>query len=139
MNLKQRVAFNNGCGCGKTQERGSACDTRKVKSIARVGDDVIIAFDDCTYIAAPYEVVNTVSMCGVVVAPPADNNGSDTGSDKPSDNSSEERPDEHSNSAEGHVPIYTIGGEQIGEIVPPKEQPVEDIDPHEPIIDMDEL
>lgn len=110
MNLKQRVSFNNGCGCGKTQERGSACDTRKVKSIARVGDDVIIAFDDCTYISAPYEVVNTVSMCGGSATPPTEDNGSA----------------ERSHSTEGHVPVYTIGGEQIGEIVPPK-QPTQDI------------
>lgn len=124
MNLKQRVAFNNGCGCNNAQSSVNVCDTRKVKSISRVGDEVIIAFDDCTYIAAPYEVVNTVSMCGVVVAPPAENNNA--GGDTPKDNTSDEKKDEHSHDTDGHVPVYTIGGEQIGEIVPPK-QPTQGI------------
>lgn len=48
------------CGCKGT---GSVCDPRKVKSISKVGDQAIIAFDDCSYISAPAELFDTKSIC----------------------------------------------------------------------------
>lgn len=48
------------CGCKGT---GSVCDSRKVKLISKVGDQAIIAFDDCSYISAPAELFDTKSIC----------------------------------------------------------------------------
>lgn len=63
MNLGYKTTHtssDNGCGC--KNQGGNVCDTRKVKSISRVGSKAIIAFDDCTYIAAPFDVVDMPSV-----------------------------------------------------------------------------
>lgn len=49
------------CGCGGPSN-GSACDPRRIKSISRVGDNAIVAFDDCTYMEAPVAVVDPKSF-----------------------------------------------------------------------------
>lgn len=46
-----------GCGGGSTATQ-SVCETRRIKSISRVKDEVIIAFDDCSYMRAPVDVVD---------------------------------------------------------------------------------
>lgn len=55
MRLGNRQNGDQGCGCGGPR---NACDTHRVVSIVRDGDDVIIAFNDCTFIKATYSVVN---------------------------------------------------------------------------------
>lgn len=62
MNLGYKTVHTSsgGCGCGNTG--GSVCDPRKVKSISKVGDQAIIAFDDCTYIATPFSNVDMASV-----------------------------------------------------------------------------
>lgn len=59
------------CGCANNSG-GSVCDPRKVKSISRVGDNAIIAFEDCTYIAAPMEVVDVSISNPTLVGVPQD-------------------------------------------------------------------
>lgn len=68
MNLKRnpfhKSSAGRSCGCGTCNDgmRVGACDARTVKSISRVGDQAIIAFDDCTYIAAPFNIVDMPSV-----------------------------------------------------------------------------
>lgn len=83
------------CGCSGSSG-GSSCDHRKVKSVSRVGDNVIIAFDDCTYISAPFSVVDVAGFC------------QKTDGTTPIDNPSSQRSD--------HEPLYSLGGVVVGEI-----------------------
>lgn len=64
MNLGYKTTHTGTTSCGCGNKGGSVCDPRNVKSISRVGENVIIAFDDCTYIAAPITVLDTASLCG---------------------------------------------------------------------------
>ena len=46
------------CGCTKPEETGNRCSLRKIKSIAKSGDYVIVTFDDCTFLKASFNVVD---------------------------------------------------------------------------------
>lgn len=46
------------CGCTKPEEIGNRCSLRKIKSIAKSGDYVIVTFDDCTFLKASFNVVD---------------------------------------------------------------------------------
>lgn len=46
------------CGCPRPVAAGSHCDLRKVTSVVKSGDNVIIAFDDCTFAKANFKVVD---------------------------------------------------------------------------------
>lgn len=46
------------CGCTKPEETGNRCPLRKIKSIAKSGDYVIVTFDDCTFLKASFNVVD---------------------------------------------------------------------------------
>lgn len=46
------------CGCTKPEETGNRCSLRKIKSIAKLGDYVIVTFDDCTFLKASFNVVD---------------------------------------------------------------------------------
>lgn len=46
------------CGCTQPVVTGSHCDLRKIKSIAKSGDYVIVTFDDCTFMKASFNVVD---------------------------------------------------------------------------------
>lgn len=46
------------CGCTKPEEKGNRCPLRKIKSIAKSGDYVIVTFDDCTFLKASFNVVD---------------------------------------------------------------------------------
>lgn len=46
------------CGCTKSEETGNRCPLRKIKSIAKSGDYVIVTFDDCTFLKASFNVVD---------------------------------------------------------------------------------
>ena len=46
------------CGCTKPEENGNRCPLRKIKSIAKSGDYVIVTFDDCTFLKASFNVVD---------------------------------------------------------------------------------
>lgn len=46
------------CGCIKPEEKGNRCSLRKIKSIAKSGDYVIVTFDDCTFLKASFNVVD---------------------------------------------------------------------------------
>lgn len=46
------------CGCPRPVAAGSHCDLRKVTSVVKSGDTVIIAFDDCTFAKANFKVVD---------------------------------------------------------------------------------
>jgi hypothetical protein len=46
------------CGCTKPEEAGNRCPLRKIKSIAKSGDYVIVTFDDCTFLKASFNVVD---------------------------------------------------------------------------------
>lgn len=46
------------CGCTKPEENGNRCSLRKIKSIAKSGDYVIVTFDDCTFLKASFNVVD---------------------------------------------------------------------------------
>lgn len=46
------------CGCPRPVVAGSHCDLRKVTSVVKSGDNVIIAFDDCTFAKANFKVVD---------------------------------------------------------------------------------
>lgn len=46
------------CGCIKPEETGNRCPLRKIKSIAKSGDYVIVTFDDCTFLKASFNVVD---------------------------------------------------------------------------------
>lgn len=46
------------CGCTKPEETGNHCHLRKIKSIAKSGDYVIVTFDDCTFLKASFNVVD---------------------------------------------------------------------------------
>jgi len=43
------------CGGHKS---ANVCDPRKIKSIVKSGDNVLIVLDDCTYLEAPFDVVD---------------------------------------------------------------------------------
>ena len=45
-------------GCTKPEETGNRCPLRKIKSIAKSGDYVIVTFDDCTFLKASFNVVD---------------------------------------------------------------------------------
>lgn len=79
MNLGSRY-LSGGCGCGGStpQHPTTPCDTRKIQSISRVGDKVLVTFDDCTFMTALDTVLDTVSLWGasnnsVSPTPPAGN------------------------------------------------------------------
>lgn len=46
------------CGCAASDKRVNACDTRNIKAIVKAKDEVLIAFDDCTFMRAPFDVVD---------------------------------------------------------------------------------
>ena len=46
------------CGCTKPEETGNRCPLRKIKSIAKSDDYVIVTFDDCTFLKASFNVVD---------------------------------------------------------------------------------
>lgn len=46
------------CGCPRPVAAGSHCDLRKVTGVVKSGDNVIIAFDDCTFAKANFKVVD---------------------------------------------------------------------------------
>lgn len=46
------------CGCTKPEETGNRCSLRKIKSIAKSGEYVIVTFDDCTFLKASFNVVD---------------------------------------------------------------------------------
>lgn len=96
MNLGYKTTHvGSSCGCSGSSG-GSSCDPRKVKSVSRVGDNVIIAFDDCTYISAPFSVVDLTGFC------------KNTGDSAPTDNASSQ--------SDNHEPLYSLGGIVVGEI-----------------------
>lgn len=69
--MARRNPFGNvvSTGCGGTATQ-SVCETRRVKSISRVKDEVIIAFDDCTYLHAPVSVVDASLLRSAAPASP---------------------------------------------------------------------
>lgn len=46
------------CGCPRPVAAGSHCDLRKVTSVVKSGENIIIAFDDCTFAKANFKVVD---------------------------------------------------------------------------------
>lgn len=50
--------IQSSCGCTKPEETGNRCPLRKIKSIAKSGDYVIVTFDDCTFLKASFNVVD---------------------------------------------------------------------------------
>ena len=52
------VYTQSSCGCTKPEETGNRCPLRKIKSIAKSGDYVIVTFDDCTFLKASFNVVD---------------------------------------------------------------------------------
>lgn len=67
MRLGNRATGSPSCGCGGERH---TCDNRRVVSIVRDNDDVIIAFDDCTFIRASYDVVNDNMKSTIAGVPP---------------------------------------------------------------------
>lgn len=43
----------------------SRCDERRIVSISRAGDDVIVTLNDCTYLRAPMSVVDSSLKQGI--------------------------------------------------------------------------
>ena len=52
------IYTQSSCGCTKPEETGNRCPLRKIKSIAKSGDYVIVTFDDCTFLKASFNVVD---------------------------------------------------------------------------------
>lgn len=46
------------CGCSRPVVAGSHCDSRKITSVVKSGENIIIAFDDCTFAKANFKVVD---------------------------------------------------------------------------------
>ena len=46
------------CGCPRPVVAGSHCDSRKITSVVKSGENIIIAFDDCTFAKANFKVVD---------------------------------------------------------------------------------
>lgn len=52
------IYTQSSCGCTKPEETGNRCPLRKIKSIAKSGDYIIVTFDDCTFLKASFNVVD---------------------------------------------------------------------------------
>lgn len=101
MNLGSRY-LSGGCGCGDSNARHTShCDNRKIKSISRIGDDVLVTFNDCTFMTAPSTVVDAASMCG------------DRGTGNTDNNGGTPAPDNNGTPSGGNNVIMSLGGEII--------------------------
>lgn len=70
MNLGSRMQMG---GRGECCDNTHTCDPRRVTSIYQTGDQVIITFDNCTYIAAPKTVVDQKSFVDMSITEGSDN------------------------------------------------------------------
>lgn len=58
MRLGSRLSGCQSCH-GEAPRPLNQCDNRRITSIARIGDDVIVTLNDCTYFRASMSVVDS--------------------------------------------------------------------------------